>query len=614
MKKEVASVSWDDLSYQIEPWVKNAMITLGFTSMTPVQASTIPLLSQHKDVVVEAVTGSGKTLAYVIPVLEKVIKLLKEAELKKGQFGALVVAPTRELANQINTVFNSVIELQPEEEKRIGTQLLVGSMQNVREDLELFHKTKPQILIGTPGRIIDFFSSNSIKTNKCEIMILDEADKLLDDGFINDTQSIVRYLPSQRRTGLFSATISAVGSKIFKAGMTNPVKITVKSASLAANSAPESLNLSYMVVDPELKLKILYQLLLKFRYKKVIVYFPTNFAVTHFFNFFMELVKKSNTPESETVNIYSLHGKLEAKPRMKTLNTFAEESPFKSVLFTTDVAARGIDIPDVDLVIQLDPPTEPDVFLHRCGRTGRANKIGSAITMISEGREEEYINFLNVKNIDLKLQETPKLNEELVKNFDEKMRSWLLEDRARYDHAVRCYVGYTRYYSKHVASSIFRLAELNYLKLAKLHGLTRYPKMPENKYIKDFPTDGWFDDSIDFDTYKYKDEVKEAARLEELKTEKRRKERKQKALLKKELKEKNSAWSKKVDTKENKLERREKMSKRRDAVEAELQKQKEADGVDDSDSDVEVDWKDLVRANKKQKKQPAQTQGFFDDL
>lgn len=126
MKKEVASVSWDDLSYQIEPWVKNAMITLGFTSMTPVQASTIPLLSQHKDVVVEAVTGSGKTLAYVIPVLEKVIKLLKEAELKKGQFGALVVAPTRELANQINTVFNSVIELQPEEEKRIGTQLLVG--------------------------------------------------------------------------------------------------------------------------------------------------------------------------------------------------------------------------------------------------------------------------------------------------------------------------------------------------------------------------------------------------------------------------------------------------------------------------------------------------------
>jgi ATP-dependent RNA helicase DDX55/SPB4 len=163
-----------------------------------------------------------------------------------------------------------------------------------------------------------------------------------------------------------------------------------------------------------------------------------------------------------------------------------------------------------------------------------------------------------------------------------------------------------------VASSIFRLSELDYLKNAKLHGLARFPKMPENKYIKDFPEDGWFDKSIDFDTYKYKDESKEAARLEELKTERRRKERKEKALLKKQLNEKNSAWSKKVDGKEGKLERREKMQKRREAVEAEMKRQREQE--ESEDSEVEVDWKDMVRANKKQKKQPKQTQGFFDDL
>ena len=613
MKAETGSVVWDSLSYKIEPWVRDAMITLGFTSMTPVQASTIPLLSQHKDVVVEAVTGSGKTLAYVLPVLEKVIKLLKESEIKRGQFGALIVSPTRELANQINNVMGSILELQPEEGNRIKAQLLVGSMQNVREDLDYFLKHRPQILVGTPGRLLDFFSSNSVKTNKCEILILDEADKLLDIGFIHDTQSIVRYLPSQRRTGLFSATISSVGSEIFKAGMTNPVKITVKSSSMTTNTAPESLNLSYMVVDPEKKLKLLLEMLIKYRYKKVIVYFPTNFAVTQFYAVLKYILENSKEISgTELIALHSLHGKLEAKPRVKTLTKFAEETGVKSVLFTTDVAARGIDIPDVDLVIQLDPPTDPESFLHRCGRTGRANKIGNAITMLNEGREEDYVNFLAVKNITLVKQDAPIIDEKLEEAYDRNMQAWLLEDRSRYDHSVRCYVAYVMYYSKHVASSIFRLSELDYLKNAKLHGLARFPKMPENKYIKDFPEDGWFDKSIDFDTYKYKDESKEASRLEELKTERRRKERKEKALLKKQLNEKNSAWSKKVDGKEGKLERREKMQKRREAVEAEMKRQREQE--ESEDSEVEVDWKDMVRANKKQKNQPKQTQGFFDDL
>lgn len=612
MKPEATSVSWESLSYKIQPWIHDAMISLGFTSMTPVQASTIPLLSQHKDVVVEAVTGSGKTLAYIIPVLEKITKLLEENELKKGHFGALIVAPTRELADQIDTVMNSILELQPENVKNIKSQRLVGSIQSVREDLSTFLLEKPQILIGTPGRVIDFLSNNSVKTSKCEILILDEADKLLDIGFINDTQSIVRFLPSQRRTGLFSATISGAGNEIFKTGMTNPVKVTVKSSSLAAAAAPESLNLSYMVVKPSLKLKILFNMILKFRFKKAIVYFPTNFAVTHFYSIFTHLLEKSEHVQGELdIVISSLHGKLDAKPRMKTLSKFAEGYATKSVLFTTDVAARGLDIPDVDLVIQLDPPTEPDVFLHRCGRTGRANRIGNAITMLSEGREEEYVNFLDIKNIQLRKQDVPSVSDKESEWYNQEFKSWLLVDRIRYDHSVRCYVAYVRYYSKHVASSIFRLSELDYYSLAKLHGLTRFPKMPENKYIKSFPEDGWIDDSIDFDHYQYKDTAKEEARLQELKTERRKKERKEKALLKKELKEKNSAWSKKVESKETKLERREKMAKRREAVEAEIKRQREQE--DSDESEVEVDWKDLVRANKK-KKAKVQSNGFFDDL
>lgn len=611
MKGEKSSVSWDSLPYQIQPWIKNAMISLGFTSMTPVQASTIPLLSQNKDVVVEAVTGSGKSLAFIIPVLEKVTKLIKENNLSKGQFGAVIVSPTRELADQIDKVMQSILELQPEDNKQIRSQLLVGSVQSVREDMSSFNKNKPQILIGTPGRLLDFLSHNLIKTNKCEILILDEADKLLDIGFLSDTRSIVRLLPLQRRTGLFSATISGAGNDIFKTGMTNPVKVTVKSSSLNSNVAPESLNLSYMIVKPELKMKLLLEIIVKFRYKKVIVYFPTNFAVTQFYALFVRLLENSDKIEEGDILINSLHGKLDAKPRMKTLSKFAESFSSKSVLFTTDVAARGLDIPEVDLVIQLDPPTEPDVFLHRCGRTGRANKVGTAITMISEGREEEYVNFLSVKNVDLKEINTPEVSEENSEWFDKEYREWILEDRIRYDHAVRCYVAYTMYYSKHVASSIFRLAELDYLQLAKLHGLTRFPKMPENKYIKDFPEEGWIDQTIDFDTYEYKDPIKEESRLLELKTEKRKKERKEKALLKKQLNAKNSSWSKKVDGKETKLERREKLMKRREAVEAEMKRQREDE--DSDNSEAEVDWKDMVRANKKKKKQE-ESGGFFDDL
>ncbi|TID13588.1 hypothetical protein CANINC_004850 [Pichia inconspicua] len=612
-KKEVASVSWDSLSYKIQPWIQDAMTTLGYVTMTPVQASTIPLLSQHKDVVVEAVTGSGKTLSYVIPVLEKVMKLMKEGDLRKGYFGALIVAPTRELADQIDSVIHSILSLQPDDHTKIKSQRLVGSLQSVREDLSTFMTEKPQILVGTPGRIIDFLSNKSVLTSKCEILILDEADKLLDIGFINDTQSIVRLLPSQRRTGLFSATISGAGNEIFKTGMTNPVKVTVKSSSLSANAAPESLNLSYMVVDPELKLKLLFEMVLKFRFKKAIVYFPTNFHVTQFYGLFTYLLEQSNKHSSE-IALMSLHGKLDAKPRLKTLSNFAEGYATKSVLFTTDVAARGLDIPDVDLVIQLDPPTEPDVFLHRCGRTGRANKIGNAITMLADNRELDYVTFLEVKNIVLKHQDTPTLSEESSKWFDDYYTKWLLIDRIRYDHAVRCYVAYAKYYSKHVASSIFRMAEIDYKKLAKLHGLRRYPKMPENKYIKDFPEDGWFDNSINFDTYAYKDPVKEQERLTELKSEQRKKERKEKALMKKHLADKNSAWSKKIDGKETKQERREKLAKRREAVENEIKRQREQQ--DSDDSEVEVDWKDLVRANKKKKKVTSQTQpnGFFDDL
>ncbi|QPG74403.1 hypothetical protein FOA43_001731 [Brettanomyces nanus] len=619
----MSSTNWDDLSYKIQPWIKDAMLSLGFSHMTPVQASTIPLLSQNKDVVVQAVTGSGKTMAFVIPVLEKICRIFLDEPFKKSHFGALVVSPTRELAKQIEAVFNSVLEYQPERSAlpQIKTQLLVGSIQSLQEDLYTFISKRPQILVGTPGRINEFLRSSSVKTNSCEILILDEADKLLDMSFLSSIESIVRFLPRQRRTGLFSATVSSAGNDIFKTGMTNPVKITVNSSSLpgADSTVPTSLGLCYMVLQANMKLKVLLQLLTKYRYHKTIVYFPTCISVTYFYGIFHHLFCKMLQEKriDDEIALFSLHGKLEAKPRMKTLSKFTESTEEKSVLFTTDVAARGLDIPDVDLVIQVDPPTDPDMFLHRCGRTGRANKVGKAVTMLNKGREEDYVGFMDVKGITLEQMSVPKIELEFSEWYDSSFRQWELEDRGRYDHAVRSYVAYVMYYSKHVASSIFRIRTLDYKGLASMYGLTRLPKMPENKYVEDFPEGGFLDSSINFDKYSYLDKSKEETRLYELKTQERKKERRAKTMKKKFLDEKNTSWSDKSLKKGTKVERRVKMKRRREAVEIAIaQKEEEGDSNEAEDREKEKDWKEAVIESKRRKKSKKQemVQGSFDDL
>ncbi|VEU22934.1 DEKNAAC104268 [Brettanomyces naardenensis] len=587
----------------IQPWIKDALTSLGFSQLTPVQTSTIPLLSQNKDVVVQAVTGSGKTLAFVIPVLEKISKIYREDGLSRSHFGALVLSPTRELASQTAKVFDSILELQPENCPHIKTQLLVGSVQSLQEDLQRFLTDKPQILVGTPGRVYEFLSSSSVNTSSCEILILDEADKLLDVSFLATTEAIVRFLPRQRRTGLFSATISDAGDDIFKTGMTNPVKITVKSSSLPEedSSVPTNLGLFYMVLKPEMKLKVLLELLTKYRYHKTIVYFPTCTGVTYFYSMFENLIREIGKKEGIDIpiSLFSLHGKLEAKPRLRTLTKFAESTTEKSVLFTTDVAARGLDIPDVDLVIQVDPPTDPAMFLHRSGRTGRANKVGKAIAMLNEGREEDYVGFMAVKEVTLEQMEVPSISTDFSEWYDKTFRKWQLMDRVRYDHAVRSYVGYVRYYSKHVASSIFRIRGLDYVSLAKMYGLTRLPKMPENKYVENFPEGGFIDHSIDFDRYKYADKVKEATRVQELRTQMRKRERKEKSLKKKGQEKKNSSWSDKTGKKETKAERREKMKRRREAVEAKIKEDGEGEA---EDGDGEEDWKEVVLESKRKKR------------
>ncbi|CAI4441454.1 BAI_1a_G0016860.mRNA.1.CDS.1 [Saccharomyces cerevisiae] len=603
------SLEWDNLGFSLLPWIRTGLDVMGFETMTPVQASTIPMLAGNKDVVVDSVTGSGKTAAFVIPVLEKVVKEeANTSKFKKAHFHSLIIAPTRELSRQIESVVLSFLEHYPSDLFPIKCQLLVGTNEaTVRDDVSNFLRNRPQILIGTPGRVLDFLQMSAVKTSACSMVVMDEADRLLDMSFIKDTEKILRLLPKQRRTGLFSATMRSAGSDIFKTGLRNPVRITVNSK----NQAPSSLKLNYCVVNPAEKLQLLVSILNNYKFKKCIVYFPTCVSVSYFYSFIQYLGKR-NILVNE-VEIFSLHGKLQTSARTKTLTAFTD-SLSNSVLFTTDVAARGIDIPDVDLVIQLDPPTNTDMFMHRCGRTGRANRVGKAITFLNEGREEDFIPFMQVKNVEL--EELDLEVKGITTNFYEDFRNWILEDRDRFDKGVKAYVAFIKYYSNHSATSIFRLQSLDYVGIAKLYGLFRLPRMPEiTKYLAIekqegiFPGNWLVDPPVNMDEYKYKDKKREKERQETLKNISLINDKKK---LKSELKKKNLAWSDKTLTKERKLERKEKMSLKRKAIEEELK----AEELDENAEEerIKEDWKEIVLQNKRKKVSSKAIQGNFDDL
>ena len=576
--------------------------------MTPVQAATIPLLAKNKHVVVDSVTGSGKTVSFVIPILENIMaEEANTSKFKKAHFHSLIISPTRELSKQIQSVINSFLDHYPEGSYPIRSQLLVGTdVNSVRDDINVFLEKKPQILVGTPGRVLDFLKMSVVKTSMCNMVILDEADRLLDASFVKDAEHILNLLPKQRRTGLFSATITSAGDSIFKTGLRNPVKVTVNSKI----QAPTSLKMNYVVVKQDRKLQQFLSILNNYKFKKCIAYFPTCVSVTYFYAFMQHLAKKNIIKED--LEIFSLHGKLQTSSRVKTLESFTETLG-NAVLLTTDVAARGIDIPDVDLVIQLDPPTDSDMFLHRSGRTGRANRAGIAITFLNKGREEDYVPFMKVKNVDLE-RLTLKIKG-MPKDFYDIFKDWVLEDRARFDHAVKSYVAFIKYYSKHSASSIFRFQTFDYIGLSKMYGMFRLPRMPEiTQNFKDDSEnpksfgDGWLiDPPIDMDRYQYADVKQEKRRLDELKNLKASNDKKK---LKNEMKKRNQAWSDKTETKETKLERRAKMALKRKAIEEQLANE----DSEDSDNEVTQDWKDVVLQNKKHKSSSSSMQGSFDDL
>lgn len=599
---------------------------MGFETMTPVQSGAIPLFMKNKDVVVEAVTGSGKTLSFVVPMLEKLLR--REDKLKNHEIGAVVITPTRELAQQIHSVFEKfVTHHEREEDIRLG--LFIGGSSSLAEDIINFKKTHPRILIGTPGRLEELLTKSAqlVNTKELEVLVMDEADRLLDMGFSKQLSSIIAHLPKQRRTGLFSATMTDALSELVRAGLRNPVRIVVKVEDLAnkgvVQRTPATLDIDYLVCDADQKLLQLSRILSSELAqpdgsRKFIVYFATCAMVDYFYKILSRL------PNLKPFSFHSLHGQMDTKRRSATYTSFTELSPaIPAVLLCTDVASRGLDISDLDYVIQYDPPQDPKAFSHRAGRAGRAGRKGRATVILVRGREEVYVEFLKLRKIPLQrrpyiladhtLFDNSVVEEEMdddkatsvqvkddsIADFIKDVRTIVKTDRDISDRAIMAFVSWARAYSKHEASYIFRTKDLDLSLLAMGFGLLKLPKMPELKAQqsqKDSVNKFVEEEGFDWDKFKYTDKMREAKRLRELK-EYQDKMAKAKPQPKKKV---NAAWSEKVDAKERKVVRKEKKQAKKEFL-----KKQEHEQVETKKRELEEDledWEEMAEEERMFKK------------
>lgn len=460
------------------------------------QAATIPLLLSCKDVAAEAVTGSGKTLAFIVPMLELLLK--RDDPWKKTETGVIVISPTRELATQTSEVLTQFLNEPPF--SGLNQRLLVGG-NPVEDDIEIIRKKGAQILICTPGRLQDLLERKGElnmagRVKSLELLILDEADRLLDLGFEATLNTIFSYLPRQRRTGLFSATQTKEVADLMRAGLRNPVLVCVKEK--AAQSTPKLLQNFYTIVEPDNKLNCLIQFVMEKNIKKSIIFLPTCACVEYWSEMLPHLLT--------TIKIFALHGKMKKK-RGKILQKF-RDTP-KAMLLCTDVLARGVDIPEIDWVLQWDPPSNAASFVHRVGRTARQGNEGNALITLLPN-EEDYVDFLTKNQKVTLIHMEIKNDTDNLTEINKKIYDLQLEDRSLFDKGCKAFVSHVRAYSKHECNLLLRVKDLDLGKVATSYGLLKLPKMPEMKEIfRDTFSSPYKD--IDLNTLQYKDKQKQAS-------------------------------------------------------------------------------------------------------
>lgn len=392
-------MKFDDYNFSDE--VKMSIGKLGFKKPTDIQYKTIPHVLKGEDVLAIAQTGTGKTAAFAIPIIEK-LHVKKKQQTRKDGIKALVMVPTRELAIQIDEVFQSITQ-----NTRVKSFCVFGG---VEQDPQIQKLEKGiDILVATPGRMFDLVSQGYLKLNRIDILVLDEADHMLDLGFIKDIRDLIRFLPKNRQTLFFSATIDQEIKKLAYSLVTNPIRIQISPKDPVAKNVDHAL----VNVSMDDKRFFLERLIKNHLESKFIVFTRTKIRADR-------VVKAM-----ERVDIISesIHSDRDQADRLSIMNRF-KSGDFK-VLIATDISARGIDIPNVDYVVNYDLPEQSENYVHRVGRTGRGRNRGQAFSFCSEQEEEllKEIEDLVGKPIPVVDMEKGGYSE-IVKNSDETHSDW----------------------------------------------------------------------------------------------------------------------------------------------------------------------------------------------
>jgi len=348
-----------------EPVLK-AVAEKGYDTMTPIQAKAIPAVLNGSDVMAAAQTGTGKTAAFTLPILERLIKNHVQVQPKEAR--VLILTPTRELAAQVaESVATYGKNLRIRSAVVFGGVKINPQINKLREGVD--------VLVATPGRLLDLYNQRAIRFTQLSIFVLDEADRMLDMGFIRDITKIIHALPKKRQNLMFSATFSGDILRLAKQLVQNPVEISVS----PPNKTADTVDQWVYPVDRDKKSQLLIELITQNRWDQVLVFTKTK----HGANKLTKLLNKAGLEAD------AIHGNKSQGARTRALANFKDNKV--RVLVATDIAARGLDINQLPHVVNYDLPNVPEDYVHRIGRTGRAGKEGQAVSLVSS--EDIYLLF-----------------------------------------------------------------------------------------------------------------------------------------------------------------------------------------------------------------------------
>ncbi|WP_095109398.1 DEAD/DEAH box helicase [Pseudomonas sp. Irchel 3E20] len=372
----------------IEPLLR-ALETLGYQTPTPVQAQAIPAVLAGRDLMAAAQTGTGKTAGFAVPLLQ--LLAMEGPKVTANSVRALILVPTRELAEQVHESVRQYAEHLP-----LSTYAVYGGVSINPQMMKL--RKGVDLLVATPGRLLDLFRQNALKFNQLQTLVLDEADRMLDLGFSEELSNIYRVLPKKRQTLLFSATFSDAIRLLAGQMLNDPLSIEVSPRNVAANTVKQWV----VPVDKKRKPELFVHLLRKNHWKQVLVFAKTRNGVD-------ALVEKL---QGLGVNADGIHGDKPQATRQRALDRFKASEV--QILVATDVAARGLDIEDLPLVVNFDLPIVAEDYIHRIGRTGRAGATGEAISLVCA----DEVNLLSA--IEMLTRQT--LNRHMEQDFEPEHR------------------------------------------------------------------------------------------------------------------------------------------------------------------------------------------------